>query len=313
MMNKEKNFVSAVIYVHNAENTIEPFLGMIIEQLEKNFEKSEIICVNDFSDDSSVEVIKKVSEKVKYTTLTVLNMSYFHGLEIAMNAGVDLAIGDFVLEFDSAVWDFTPEEIMSIYYKALEGYDIVNAVPDKKQRLTSKLFYKCFIHYADFSYKFETERFRILSRRVINRISSMNKTIPYRKAVYAHSGLKMISVRYKISNFGADISITDKMEKRYRRTLAVNSLILFTEVGYRFSMGITVLMMIMALFMLVYSVIVYSMSKPVEGWTTTILFLSIAFFALFAILTIIVKYLQILIELVFKRTNYSFESIEKIR
>ena len=43
MMNKEKNFVSAVIYVHNAAGRIENFLGMIISVLEENFEHSEII------------------------------------------------------------------------------------------------------------------------------------------------------------------------------------------------------------------------------------------------------------------------------
>ena len=53
MMNKEKNFASAVIYVHNAENRIENFLNMIIKTMEDNFEHSEIICVNDASEDRS--------------------------------------------------------------------------------------------------------------------------------------------------------------------------------------------------------------------------------------------------------------------
>ena len=43
MVNKEKNFASAVIYVHNAEKTIEKFLGTIIEVMQLNFEHSEII------------------------------------------------------------------------------------------------------------------------------------------------------------------------------------------------------------------------------------------------------------------------------
>ena len=36
MNNKEKNFVSAVIYVHNAEEQIEAFLKMIIDVLDTN-------------------------------------------------------------------------------------------------------------------------------------------------------------------------------------------------------------------------------------------------------------------------------------
>ena len=98
MANKEKNFVSAVIYVHNAENRIARFLSTIIEIMENNFEHSEIICVNDSSDDSSLQKIKETSEKASITSVSVVNMSYFHGLELSMNAGIDMSIGD-LLEF----------------------------------------------------------------------------------------------------------------------------------------------------------------------------------------------------------------------
>ncbi len=44
MENKEKNFISAVIYVHNAENRVKRFLNMyLIRVLENNFEHSEVI------------------------------------------------------------------------------------------------------------------------------------------------------------------------------------------------------------------------------------------------------------------------------
>ena len=242
MENKEQNFVSAVIYVRNAENRIAGFLETVMEALENHFEKSEIICVNDHSEDGSASVIRQVSGKAKNTTVTILNMSYFHGLEIAMNAGMDLAIGDFVLEFDSATQDFGQEEIMRVYKKSLEGYDIVSASPDKRQKLSSGLFYYVFDKFSDFPYKFYTERFRILSRRVINRISSMNKSVPYRKAVYANCGLKTANIRYAVCD-GYGKPDKDRKEKRYRSGLAMDTLILFTEFGYRLSMSMTAIMM----------------------------------------------------------------------
>ena len=82
--------------------------------------------------------------------------------------------------------------------------------------------------------------------------------------------------------------------------------------GYRFGKAMTVLMMFMSLFTLIYSVAIYLLKHPVAGWTTTILFLSVSFFGLFGILTIIIKYLQVIVNLIFKRKNYSFESIEKL-
>lgn len=308
VQSKEKNFVSAVIYVHNAENTIEDFLKIIIGTLENNFEHSEIICVNDASCDDSRKKIEKLNSITNSTSLSVVNMSCFHGIELAMNAGMDLSIGDYVFEFDNTVPDFNPEEIMRAYNRALEGFDIVSAVPDRKERFSSRIFYAAFDKYANQKCKMHTESFRILSRRVINRIASMNKTVPYRKAIYATTGLKTDQLIYK----AADVKIAyDKQVRGYRFSLAVDSLILFTEAGYRFSMAMALLMLLLAGFMLIYTVVIYLTMHPIAGWTTTILFLSVTFFGLFIILAVIIRYLQIIVNLVFRRKHYSFESIEK--
>lgn len=310
MKNKEKNFVSAIIYVHNAADRIENFLRTIIKVMENNFEHSEIICVNDCSDDDSVTIIKKISKEAVSTSVSLLNMSYFHGLEMAMNAGSDLSIGDFVFEFDNTILDFEEDTIMKIYNRSLQGYDIVSASANRKERFTSRLFYMAFDRFTDLSYKMSTESFRIMSRRVINRISSMNKTVPYRKAIYANCGLRTDNIKYDVLKIPH--TKADNKEQHYRSSLAVDSLILFTEIGYRFSSAMTILMMLMSIFMVIYSGIVYATSHPVAGWTTTILFLSVAFLGLFGILTIIIKYLQLLVDLIFKRKHYNFESIEKL-
>lgn len=311
MVDKEKRFMSAVIYIHNTEQTLEKFLKTIIVAIENNFESSEIICVNDESMDNSIQIIKDISKQTKTASLSILNMSYFHGLELAMNAGVDLAIGDFVFEFDKPSLDFDSEEIMKIYRRALDGYDIVSAVPDKKEKFFSHLFYTVFDKYTNLTYEMHTESFRILSRRVINRISSMNKVNPYRKAIYASQGLRVDHVLYHSRESMGGAS-HDKQTRIYKLNLAVDSLILFTEVGYRFSMYMTILMMLVSLLMTIYTFVIYMTVHPVAGWTTTILFLSVVFFGLFAILTVIIKYLQIIVDLVFKRKHYSFESIEKL-
>lgn len=311
MLNKEKNFVSAVVYVYHAEDRIERFLRTIIGVLEANFEHSEIICVDDCGADGSVEIIKKLGAEVTTTNISVVRMSYYHGLENAMNAGVDLAIGDFVFEFDNTTLDFDAEEIMSVYFHALKGFDIVSASPDKKQKVTSKIFYRLFGHFTELSREMGTESFRILSRRVINRIGNMNKTVPYRKAVYANCGLKTDNLKYHVAEADQN-SPADQREKKYRFSLAVDSLILFTDLGYRFAISMTLLMSFIAMCTAAYSIIVYVLGNPVAGWTTTIIFLAFCFFGLFGILTIIIKYLQILVDLVFRRKKYSFESIEKI-
>ena len=309
-MNKEKNFVSAVIYVHNAEEQISDFLNTVATVLESNFEKSEIICVNDFSDDSSVSKIKTLSSRFTHTCVSILNMSYFHGVELAMTAGVDLAIGDFVFEFDSTLLDFNSDEIMNVYKKSLQGFDIVSASPDKTERKSSRIFYSFFNRFSRLHYKMTTERFRILSRRVINRISSMNKTMPYRKPVYAACGLKTTNLVYTVTTNLKEKE--DLFTKKYRRTLAEDSFIIFTDLGYKVSMIITSLMLFFTLAVGIYSIVFKFLRTPVPGWTSTILFLSISMFFVFMILTIVLKYLQIMVNLIFKKSRYNFESIEKL-
>ena len=62
---KEKNFVSAVIYIHNDASRLEEFLKLVCGTLMDNFLQAEVICVNDASSDDSVDVIRKFS-KIRY-------------------------------------------------------------------------------------------------------------------------------------------------------------------------------------------------------------------------------------------------------
>lgn len=311
MKDKEKNFISAICYVRNSEKSIESFLEMLVGFLQESFEKYEIICVDDASEDGSIAAIKNFAQKQHNIILTVLRMGYFHGVELSMNAGNDLAIGDFVYEFDSCICDYDVDIMESVYHKALEGNDIVAAVPDKQSKRSSRIFYAVFKSLSEQKMELQTERFRILSRRAINRIHMMNDKIPYRKVVYLNCGLQMGKIIYSRK------SVRGKEGKRndmsgYRINLAVDSLILFTQAGYKLSIRMTLGMILLTVICAVYAAGIFLSGKAITGWTTTMLFLSLSFGILFGILTIIVKYLSILVDLVFRKKNYIFENIEKI-
>lgn len=310
-MDKEKNFVSAVVYISRQSSDVENFLSMIIDVLESNFLSSEIICVNDGADAGTIEAIRTLSRKVGDVSISMLNMSSYHGIESAMKAGEDLAIGDFVFEFDSTIADFSPDIIMAVYRSSLEGADIVTAVPDVSSSRSSRLFYSLFNRFSNYEYDMRTERFHILSRRAINRINSMNKTVPYRKAVYMNCGFPVKNVVYA-PLYKNQMTAKDGQEHNYRENLAFDALLLFTDIGYKIAIAFTKIMMMIAILVGCYGAATYITSSPVPGWTTTICFMSFAFFALFGILTIIIKYLQIILNLIFRRKQVSFAGIEKM-
>lgn len=309
--NKEKNFISAVLYVNNSTDQITEFLEGLYNILDKSFDKYEIICVNDGSTDDSAIKIKEFINQTNNTILSIVNMSTYQGIELSMNAGVDLSIGDFVFEFDNLNMDYPANTIMDVYFKSLKGFDIVAASPGLISRKSSLLFYKVFNKYSQSTYKLKTESFRVLSRRAINRVHSISKTLPYRKAIYANCGLKTDTIEYKqakCKNYKESRQVNE-----FRKSMAVDSLILFTNVAYKISTALTSLMALFTVFVGVYTVVTYlSKNKPIAGWTTTMLFLSVGFFGVFLVSAIIIKYLSILVDLVFKKQKYLIESIEKI-
>lgn len=306
--NKEKNFVSAVVYCRDSKNTIGAFLGCVNNTLKENFEKYEIICVNDCSQDDTVGQINAFCEENTVKSLTVVNTSFYQGLENAMIAGLDIAIGDFVFEFDSTVADFDPQLIMDIYRKSQQGNDVVFAVPDHSQKTSSKIFYSLFNRFSTSEHKITTVRFSVISRRGINRVKSMGVKTVYRKAVYASCGLPVAHISYKPNAKGAaaDSQIQTKRE------LALNSLILFTDIGYKISFALTVLMSVVLVAAGIYTVAVFFSANPVAGWTTTMLVMSFGFFGLFVILAFVLKYLSVILNLVFTHKQYVIESVQKI-
>ena len=306
-MIKHKNFISAVVYVYNAENEIESFLKMLYGVLNANFEKFEIICANDASSDNSKNIIKSLAGSFNNCILSIINMGYYHGVESAMLAGVDLAIGDFVFEFDSTVRDYAPELIMQVYERSLQGFDIVSC-GNERTRASSKIFYSVYNRHSGTQYKLKSETFRIISRRAINRVHSMSVNLPYRKALYSNCGLKADYINYKPVSTNAKQM---QMLKNPHDT-ALTSLILFTNVAYKITLIFTFIMMIATLGAIIYVISVYLLGNPVEGYTTMMLFMAGAFFALFAVLSVIIKYLSVILGLIFNKQRYVVESIEKV-
>lgn len=315
MVNKEtleKNFISAVIYLNSAENRqeLEEFLGRVMHNLKEHFLQFELICVDDASPVEYLDCVKACKRSHEDIPVTILHMSHYQGMEVAMNAGRDLAIGDFVIEFDECCYNFSEDMIETVYGECLKDYDIVCCADKNKNKKSSQLFYGLFNRFSGMENKLQSDNFRILSRRGINRIQSLNRSIPYRKALYANCGLKMKVLEYEPVKKGS--YKYDKKAKKTRRTLAVDSLLLFTDVGYRVAAWMAGIMAAVMVFTAVYALAIYISGIAIVGWTTTVLFLSFAFFGLFVILSIVIKYLSLLLSLTFKRQRYLFDGIEKL-
>lgn len=309
-INKENKFISAIVYLHNDEGRIVSFLSRITALFEGYFESFEILIVNDCSTDNSIQNIKS-HESFKNGKISIVNMSLRQGLEISMNAGIDLSIGDFVYEFDDLTIDYDESLVIKVYNHIITGFDIVSVSPKHHNTLFSRIFYWTFNKFSKSRYKLQSERFRILSRRAINRAYSISKTIPYRKALYANSGLSLDTIKYRQDPKNA--RKIGKEKNAFRDRMAINSLIIYTNLAFKIAIFITMVMFFFTLFAGIYAFTVYfSGEKPIEGWTTTMLLMSSSFSGLFFILAIIIKYLSLIVELIYSKKSYLVESVENI-
>jgi dolichol-phosphate mannosyltransferase len=278
----------------------------IYQFISEHFINMEIICVNDASDDNTVKQIHSFAEIYPDCTLSIVHLDHYHGKDYAFSAGVDIAIGDFVFEIDSTFIDYCPGLLLDLYAKALQGFDIVAARPKYTNDFTAKLFYSLFNRFSRINYQLAPETSRVISRRAINRLALLNNTIIYRKAHYSMCGLKIASIVYenKVGKYKKSMATFVK-----RQNVAINSFLYFTDIAYKFSSGLLLTMVLSVLICGVYAII--NKQNYVESTIQTIL-ISFGFVGVFLMLTIIIKYVDLILNILFKKQNYLISSIEKI-
>jgi dolichol-phosphate mannosyltransferase len=149
--------------------------------------------------------------------------------------------------------------------------------------------------------------FRVVSRRALNRIKAASRYIPYRKALYAQSGLSAEKIYY-------DNNTHSKKEYSGERvSLALESLILFTGTIQKISLFISLVFAFLAVGIGIYIVTIYfGVRKPIEGWTPIMGFLVLGFFGVFLLFSFVFEYLSVILNTVFIRQRYMVESVEKL-
>lgn len=305
---KIKCYVSAVIYVRNAGNSIVDFLQKIDTYFFDNFENYEIILIDDSSSDDIFEIVNSNRSKFR-GNITTLVLAWEHKVEQAMLAGTHAANGDYIFEFDSILIDYPLDTLKELYYKSISGYDIVSAVPQNRQKISSELFYKFLNKFSYIDLSLDTEYLRIISRRALNRVFTFKQKIRYRKALYSYTGLPKSKINY----------ISDSEKKPGAMTLikrisfAIEILFSFSRVGIKIAQYFAVLFLIASLCIGFYVVFVYFYLERIPtGWPTTNGFISLSFTGVFIVLSIISKYISMILLELQKRPDYIVKSVERI-
>lgn len=303
-LNKEKNFVSAVVFCHNEAATIGNFIENLDKTLNDNFLKYEIIIVNGACTDNTIEIVKEYAKTKVGLVISILNLSINWGYEYGVNAGIDLSIGDYIFEFNSSKVDYEWSLLMKMYYKSMEGYDFVCAVSDRRASFSNRFFNSIFNKNAPLAYKISQSSFRLISRRGINRVKSITKTVVSRTISYARCGLPMTELLYR-----ANRNVPSPVIKESK---ILTSILLYTNLGSIYSTRIVKYMVLLLLFSIIYIIGNTILTGTCSKISIIAVVIEIFFTILFALVTAVIIYLKAVIDFVFKKKDAIFVSIEKL-
>lgn len=201
MSNKNKPTISIVSPVYKAEYMVEELVKQIKKNVSLITNDFEIILVNDFSPDNSWGII--VQETSKDERVKGINLSRNFGQHYAISAGLQYVKGDWVVVMDCDLQD-RPDEIINLYNKAQEGWDIVLAKRVNRKdiyfkRLSSKLFYFLFNYLSGIKSNSNVANFGIYHFKVIHEYNKMKEFARSFPSLIKYLGFKTSELNVKHS------------------------------------------------------------------------------------------------------------------
>lgn len=227
-MQNSTPIISIVSPVYLAEK----ILYKLVEEIQKVMieinETYEIILVDDRSPDNSWEVMCKLSDH--FQEVKSIRLSRNFGQHPAIMAGLSHAKGEWIVVLDCDLQD-QPKEVIKLYNKAKEGYDVVLAKRKNRQdsffkRTTSLLFSKIYSFFTDTLYDSQVANFGIYNKKVIQAILTISDTIKFFPLFVKFVGFKTVSIEVEHGEREEGVS-TYNLSKLL--SLAFNTIISFSN------------------------------------------------------------------------------------
>ena len=191
--------LSVVIPLYKCSNSIRRLtsrLKLTLEELNLAF---ELIYINDASPMNDWNIVESECKKDK--RVKGINLSRNFGQHYAIAAGLEHAKGEWIVVIDGDLQD-QPEEIINLYNKVMEGFDIVFAKRAQRQdgfirRIGSKYFYKTLAYLTGTEQNAEIANFGIYHKKVVEAILNMNDYTRYFPTMVKWVGFKSTAIEVK--------------------------------------------------------------------------------------------------------------------
>ncbi|MGP7795480.1 glycosyltransferase family 2 protein [Sphingomonas sp. CLY1604] len=236
----------------------------------------EIVLINDGSRDDSWAVMQRLS--AQDPRLVAINLSRNHGHQLALTAGLDLCSGEQILIIDADLQD--PPELLADMRAtmAAQQADVVYAVRRKREgetifkKATAAAFYRVLDRVTDTPIPLDTGDFRLMSRRALDALLSLPEQARFIRGMVAWVGFRQVPFPYDRAERHAG-ETNYPLGKMVR--LAFDAVTGFSTAPLRFASHASVILAGASLLLLFYILWGFFEGSPVQGWTSTMLVVTV--------------------------------------
>lgn len=282
--------LSVVVPLKDAGGRVRALLEPLAAQLARQVEDFELVVVDNGSTDGSQREYAELVQEGGLPNLQVYRLIRTVDPEIAIWAGVENALGDYVLVLDPLNEDlsFLPRALE----KVAEGADLVtirNTTPKPMagaERVLDRLFRAVYRRLVGVDLATEGANCRLISKRVIGFLMEQPKPALRYRALPALAGFPKASIEYAGPRAPRS---TEGLRGQVRRGL--NLLFAQTILPLRLASGLAIAGASLNLLYSAYVILIRLFKSDVmPGWTTLSLQQSGMFFLLSLVLFILVEY-----------------------
>jgi polyisoprenyl-phosphate glycosyltransferase len=297
-------FISVVVPLRDAAQQVEGIVHEIDRVVKALFRHYEIVLVDDASRDGTVEIIQRMQKSVDNLQLYCLNRR--SGLDVAMVAGLDNSIGDFVITLN--VERDPIGLIPTLWQKAQKGNEVVCGVRTDRLKgslhsLANRMFYRAFEATTGLRVPRGVSDLRLYSRRVVGYITQNNDRHLLLKVLPFFASHSVATVEYPAIRRGGGFGD----QSRSTDMLAALTILLASSIRPLRLLTLMALMAsVLSLLFALYVVVVALLKRHVvEGWISLALPMAVMFFFISTILGILSEYIYMLSQQSGNRPVYS--------
>jgi polyisoprenyl-phosphate glycosyltransferase len=296
--------ISVVVPLHQDAALLESFVADLDSTLSSAYRFYEIVLVDDGSTDGTPSAVKEMLKRVQ--RLRYLRLSRSFGREVALSAGIESAIGDYVVTLDPRTDPMTPlPEMISLCRKTggvvhgIATNSITRSVP---REWIGQLFRNYCRKRLGVDIKRGVSDLRVMSRQAVNALLQVREQSRYLRVL-------TLTLGYRHEFFSYELVPRPGAERKTSWSDEVATAIDLLAANTRHPLRlVTVAGLLGAALNLLYAIYVVTiyLTKPnvAQGWTTLSLQQSGMFFFVCLILAVLSEYVGTILGEVRSRPLY---------